>query len=109
KADNSWEVPGLRTAVYIEGTLNDPARQDRRWWVELAFPWEAFRERSGYARPKDGQEWRVNFSPGQGLVGGVGGRYKKLPVPEDNWVWSPQGVINMHVPEKWGYVRFVSR
>ena len=27
-------------------------------------------------------------------------------VPEFNWVWSPQGVINMHVPERWGYVFF---
>ena len=24
-------------------------------------------------------------------------------------VWSLQGVINMHVPEKWDFVRFVSR
>jgi len=21
-------------------------------------------------------------------------------------VWSPQGVVNMHVPDRWGYVRF---
>jgi uncharacterized lipoprotein YddW (UPF0748 family) len=23
-----------------------------------------------------------------------------------NWVWSKQGVINMHEPEKWGYIQF---
>lgn len=28
---------------------------------------------------------------------------------EYNWVWSPQGVINMHEPEKWGYVYFSSK
>src|SRR5262249_30516800 len=28
------------------------------------------------------------------------------PLPEDNWVWSPQGAINMHMPERWGYVQF---
>ena len=27
-------------------------------------------------------------------------------VREDNWVWSPQGIVNMHAPEKWGYVMF---
>jgi hypothetical protein len=27
-------------------------------------------------------------------------------LPEYNWVWSPQGVINMHEPEHWGYVYF---
>lgn len=25
---------------------------------------------------------------------------------EYNWVWNPQGVINVHHPEKWGYVIF---
>jgi hypothetical protein len=28
------------------------------------------------------------------------------PLPEDNWVWSPQGVVNMHYPEMWGFVQF---
>lgn len=28
------------------------------------------------------------------------------PYPEDNWVWSPMGIINMHYPELWGYVVF---
>jgi hypothetical protein len=28
------------------------------------------------------------------------------PLPEDNWVWSPQGAINMHMPERWGFVQF---
>jgi hypothetical protein len=26
---------------------------------------------------------------------------------EDNWVWSPQGLIAMHYPEMWGIVEFV--
>ena len=26
--------------------------------------------------------------------------------PEDNWVWSPQGVVNMHLPGRWGEVVF---
>jgi len=31
----------------------------------------------------------------------------KVPnIPEDNWVWSPQWVVNMHVPEKWGIIQF---
>jgi hypothetical protein len=37
----------------------------------------------------------------------VDGRYRKVPgVPENNWVWSPQGASNMHRPESWGYVQF---
>jgi hypothetical protein len=46
------------------------------------------------------------------LEAGEGGYTKRLdgktgkPLPEDNWVWSPQGAINMHMPERWGYVQF---
>jgi hypothetical protein len=46
-------------------------------------------------------------------VDAAGGRYTKRlkpgtkdPLPENNWVWSPQGAINMHMPERWGYVQF---
>ena len=107
KADNSWEIPGLQTAVAIDGTLNDPRDRDRGWTVELAFPWTAFVERSGKGRPKPGEQWRVNFSRVEWQHDIVDGKYVKRPgLKEDNWVWSPQGVINMHVPEMWGYVTF---
>jgi len=37
----------------------------------------------------------------------IDGEYVKRPyVPEYNWVWSPQGLIAMHYPERWGYVFF---
>ncbi len=40
----------------------------------------------------------------------VGNRYEKIPAtPEDNWVWSPQGVVDMHRPEMWGLVQFTRR
>jgi hypothetical protein len=35
------------------------------------------------------------------------GRYVKVPGrPEHNWVWSPQGVVDMHWPERWAYLLF---
>jgi hypothetical protein len=70
--------------------------------------------------PTPGDEWRVNFSrvdwPLRVVSESASGElhYEKsasstraLPHPEHNWVWSPQGVINMHIPEMWGIVRFV--
>jgi len=27
-------------------------------------------------------------------------------LPEHNWVWQPIGVVNMHYPERWGYLQF---
>jgi len=108
KADNSWEMPGYKSAVAIDGTLNDPRDRDKGWSVELALPWSAFIERSGKGRPNPGDEWRVNFSRVEWQTRVVDGKYEKVRgTKEDNWVWSPQGVVNMHVPEKWGVVRFL--
>lgn len=109
KARNEWEIPGLRTAVHIRGTLNDPRDRDDGWSIEIAFPWKALGEFAHKAAPPNpGDEWRVNFSRVEWRHEVVEGGYRKLPnVREDNWVWSLQGVIDMHVPEKWGRVRFV--
>jgi len=109
KADNSWEIPGLKTAVHLRGTLNNPADKDSGWSLEIAFPWSAFNRGPRPAvPPKTGETWRMNFSRVEWPVVINNGKYEKPKgSKEDNWVWSPQGVINMHVPEKWGFVTFV--
>jgi len=110
KAQDSWDINGLETAVKVTGTLNDPSDVDKGWSVEMAIPWKAL---AAYAHkpapPGDGDQWRVNFSRVEWRHEIVDGKYRKTPnTKEDNWVWSPQGVVNMHVPEKWGYVRFTT-
>lgn len=107
-ADNSWEIPGLKKAVAVRGTLNDPSDADEGWTVELAIPWKALAEHAGRpAPPADGDRWRVNFSRVEWRHEVVDGKYVKVPkTPEDNWVWSPQGVVDMHRPETWGLVQF---
>ena len=108
KADNGWEIPGLRTAVAVDGTLNDSGDRDRGWTVEIAFPWSAFAARAPVSRPRLGDSWRVNFSRVEWQTETSAHQYRKVAgKPEDNWVWSPQGLINMHVPDRWGYLRFV--
>jgi hypothetical protein len=111
KADNGWEIPGLRTAVHVDGTLNQPADQDRGWSVELAFPWRVLAQRAHRpAPPREGDQWRVNFSRVEWQVTDADGRYRKVEGRrEDNWVWSPQGIIDMHRPERWGYVQFTGK
>ncbi len=105
---NSWHVPGLKKAVHVSGTLNDPSDTDTGWTVEMALPWA---DLAGFAGrqtpPADGDQWRVNFSRVEWDITTEGGAYRKVPdVPEHNWVWSPQGVIDMHRPERWGFVQF---
>lgn len=111
---NGWDIRGLRTAVHIDGELNDPTAKNRLWSVEVALPWAALRECAPEGRPPvPGEFWRVNFSRVEWQVEVQDGRYVKKtnpatgkPYPEDNWVWSPQGIVNMHYPELWGYVVF---
>ncbi len=108
-ADNGWDIKGLKSAVQVRGTLNNASDTDEGWSVEVAIPWSAFnRHGEGKAPAVSGRVWRVNFSRVQWQHRNPSGRYEKiLDTKEDNWVWSPQGVVDMHRPEKWGWVRFV--
>lgn len=154
KADIAWDMSGLRTAVHLDGTLNDPSDEDGGWSVEIAIPWSALVPPAGFslapaddsvrdatgnstrvrspgtrpgpppqsrrpvqpgASPRPGDIWRINFSRVQWPLEVVDGAYRRArePTPDDrhpehNWVWSPQGEINMHIPERWGMVRFVA-
>jgi hypothetical protein len=100
----------LKTAVHVRGTLNDPADIDSGWSVEIAMPWSVLgRYAHRPAPPREGDQWRINFSRVEWVHEVVAGRYRKIAGrPEDNWVWSPQWVIDMHRPELWGYVQFTS-
>ena len=43
-AINEWEIPGLKTAVHVTGTLNNASDKDTSWSVEFAFPWKVLSE-----------------------------------------------------------------
>ncbi len=111
KAISGWEFKGLRTAVHIDGTLNDPSDQDVKWTVEIAIPWASMTEITHRdCPPADGDQWRINFSRVQWQIDTSQGDYRKIPsTPEYNWVWSPQGAVDMHRPERWGIVQFSSQ
>lgn len=113
-AIHMWDVAGLRTAVHLRGTLNDPTDRDDGWSVEIAIPFAALAETAGApCPPRPGDRWRVNFSRVQWRLNAHDNSYTKQldpatgkPFAEDNWVWSPQRAIAMHEPEYWGFVEF---
>lgn len=114
-AMNAWHIHGLKSAVHLDGTLNDPSDEDRGWSVEIAIPWDVLKEAAGTRTPPEpGDRWRMNFSRVHWDLEVVDGAYRKvekpkeLAHPEHNWVWSPQGEIAMHQPETWGIVEFVA-
>jgi hypothetical protein len=97
KPDDSWDIQNLRTAVSVQGTLNRSTDTDTGWTVEIAYPLAAFSSRQNVPPPQPGTTWRINFSRVE---------WKTGQAKEDNWVWTPQYVVNMHVPDRWGYLKF---
>ena len=120
-----WDMKGLQTAVYVSGEVNNPSADNRFWSVEIKIPFSSLMET--YSReenppdlercypcrqaPKTGEFWRMNFSRVQWTVEKKSA-YKKVTDengkwrPEDNWVWAPTGLIDIHCPEFWGFVFF---
>lgn len=107
-----WDVEGLKSGVKIDGTLNNTKDQDKGWTVEMAVPLKSLRMGFPIEIPQEGTLWRINFSRVEWDTKIINGKNSKLTdasgknLPEHNWVWSPQGVINMHYPERFGYLQF---
>lgn len=100
-----WTFPGKRTAVHLDGTVNDDRDTDRGWTVELAFPWEGMRPLATDGRalpPREGDVWRMDFS-----------RFniERAPAPAQDsggWVWTRHGVWDSHIPECFVQVQFTT-
>ena len=113
-AIHAWDIAGLQVGVVVRGTINRPGDRDDGWTVEIAIPWKILLEAAPARKPpRAGDQWRVNFSRVQWQLDVSEGLYAKRlnaktgkPLAEDNWVWSPQGAIDMHMPERWGFVQF---
>lgn len=111
---NGWDIHGLQSAVKIDGELNNPAADNKRWMVEVVIPLKAIYEMAKEPRlPMLGEYYRMNFSRVQWDVDVKDGRYVKQKdektqqvLPERNWVWAPTGVVNIHYPELWGFLFF---
>jgi hypothetical protein len=113
KANFQWDLKNLKTAIHIEGSLNNPNDKDLYWAVEMAVPLNPFVSLKNRPKtsPKEGEQWRLNFSRVQwdfDIIDGIYHRKKENDnyLKEYNWVWSNQKVINMHEPEKWGVLQF---
>ena len=115
KPDDNWNLDELKTAVRVLGTLNNPADIDSVWTLEMAIPLKPLMKLKNKENqiPVEGEQWRINFSRVNWDFDVTNGVYSRKKVdgkylPEYNWVWSEQRVINMHEPEKWGYLQFTN-
>ena len=95
--------PGMKTAVHVDGTINNDTDRDRGWTVELAFPWQSMKWLATDGRalpPKNGDVWRMDFSRFN--------TYKEAPPAKDSggWFWTRHGVWDSHIPECFVVVSF---
>lgn len=110
----AWDIAGLKVGTHVDGTINNPKDEDKGWSVEIVIPLSVMKECTrGGQLPKAGDHWRLSFSRVQWHTHVENGNYVKdinpatgRSFPEENWVWSPQGRIDMHMPEMWGFLQF---
>lgn len=108
---NGFDIKNLKTKVKIYGTLNDPSDTDQKWCVEMCVPFKSMQ--NDPIKPMD--IWRMNFSRVEWLkYEVVNGKYQKKKGAEsfgneENWVWAPTGVVDIHMPEHWGFVQFINK
>ncbi|SFD12614.1 carbohydrate-binding family 9-like protein [Algibacter pectinivorans] len=111
---NDWDANGLKSAVYVDGTLNNPNDIDKSWSIEIAIPLKVFKTSYFQTIDLNDKFWRINFSRVNWDFQLDNKQYSRKKDKngafshEYNWVWSPQGVIAMHQPETWGYVYFAN-
>ncbi|EDQ87978.1 uncharacterized protein MONBRDRAFT_9393 [Monosiga brevicollis MX1] len=103
-----WDDQGLRSAVYINGSLNDPAAANHYWSVEVAFPLKHIVYNTTFALPiRDGDLWHFDLSRVEWRVEVVNNTYQKLPNQNEyNWVYAPTYVVDIHLPELWANLQF---
>ncbi len=89
-----WNCTGVKLAVHCDGTLNNSKDKDRSWSVEMAIPAKSLTW--NFTNPlAAGKFWRLSFS-----------RVEWTGKHADNWVWTPTGKVDMHMPERWAFVYF---
>ena len=99
-----YDLLGLRSAVHIDGTLNDSSDRDRGWTVEMSIPWKSLYwlaiadNRS--LPPQEGDIWRMDFSRFN--------QYREAPPADDSsgFFWSPHGSRDSHIPECFPIIHF---
>lgn len=98
-----YDFPGLKTAVKIDGSLNEARQCGKGWTAELAFPWAGIQKM--FARqsfpPREGDTLRVQFFRFESL------HFHGKTHPESvGWSLNEHGVYDSHIPENFPYLHF---
>jgi hypothetical protein len=98
-----YDMPGLETAVSVDGKINDNTHVDKGWTVEMAIPWQSLKwlANGRSLPPRNGDEWKIFL-----------GRFQKLSpsgqevYPHPAWAMNKHGLYDTHIPECFSKVIF---
>jgi hypothetical protein len=96
-----WDLPGLQTAVHVDGQLNDRRQVCKGWTAMLVFPWAGLKHLADgrSVPPNDGDVWHLFL-----------GRFQKLEIGAEQvqaaWCLTPHGVYDTHMPDKFTPITF---
>ena len=99
----AWNLTRMQHGVMNYGTVNDKSDVDQGTVYELALPWKGFGKIGGKANlpPKPGDVWRININRYE--------RSRSGDIDVELSGWAPLDLNSYHVPERFGYVRFVDK
>ncbi len=102
-AFTGFDMPGMLTAVQVNGTLNDNRDIDKGWSLEIAIPWQSMQllANGRSLPPSNGDVWKMFLA-----------RFLKLNQngievqPHPATALNSHGVYDAHIPEKWSRIVF---
>jgi len=103
-AFTNYDMEGLRTAVSLDGTLNDNSDIDTGWSLEVEIPWKSLEVLANGRSipPSDGDVWTMFLGRFQKLV--LSG---KEVTPHPAMVLNSHGIYDTHMPSKWSRIEFI--
>lgn len=103
-AFTNYDLPGLETAVQVDGTLNDNNQVDKGWSLEIGIPWNSLGllANGRSLPPQDGDIWKMFLGRFQKLM--VGGKEVQ---PHPAMALNSHGIYDTHLPSQWSNIQFV--
>lgn len=93
----------LKTGAHVDGQLNAAEQNSTMWSAEYAIPFKCL-STAPNRPPRPGDTWRANFYRIDILE-------RRKPKAKNDLVefaaWSPPGILNFHMPLKFGEITFV--
>jgi len=97
-----FDMPGLQTAVTVDGTLNDNTDIDKGWSLEIAIPWKSLQilANGKSIPPSHGDRWKMFLGRFQKLI------HSGVEISHPAMALNSHGVYDTHLPEKWSCIEF---